>query len=310
MEQKKYIVNTSPHITDNASTRGIMLNVIFALLPTFVAAGFIFGARAWLLVGVTVASCIGFEALYNVVRKQPQTVGDMSAVVTGIILAFNFPSTLPLFIAIIGAFIAIVVTKMLFGGIGFNFANPALVARTVLFVSFAAHMADYGFPAQYKVDALASATPLVAGNTVSGSQIFLPLLTGVHGGMLGETCAITLILGGIYLIITKTISATIPLSFVGTVAAMSLIFGQDVLLQLLSGGLLLAAFFMATDYVTSPFTTNGKIIFGIGLGVITCVIRFWGNYTEGISFALLIMNLVVPYINSATRQTPLGGAKA
>ncbi len=310
METKKYIVTSSPHITDNASTRGLMLNVVFALLPTFIAAGFIFGARAWLLTGVTVASCVGFEALYNMVRKQPQTVGDMSAVVTGIILAFNFPSTLPLFIAIIGAFVAVVVTKMLFGGIGCNFANPALVGRTVLFVSFAFHMSNYGYPVQYKLDALASATPLVAGKTLSGSSMLLPLLTGVHGGMLGETCAITLILGGIYLIVSKTISAAIPASYIGTVIVMSLLFGQDALLQVLSGGLLLASFFMATDYVTSPFTRNGKIIYGIGLGIITCLIRFWGNYAEGVSFALLIMNLVVPYINSATRQTPLGGAKA
>ncbi len=310
MSDKKFIVSSSPHIKQHLSTRGIMLNVVFALLPTLVASGLIFGARAWLLTGITVASCVGFEALYNILRKEAQTVGDFSAVVTGIILAFNFPSTLPIYMAIIGAFVAIVVSKMLFGGIGYNFANPALVGRTVLFVSFASYMANYGYPAVAKLDALASATPLVAGKTLHSSEMLLPLLTGTHGGMLGETCAITLILGGIYLIATKTINAAIPLSFIGTVAVLSLLLGQDVMLQLLSGGLLLGAFFMATDYVTSPYTFWGKIIFGIGLGAITCLIRFYGNYTEGVSFALLIMNILVPYINNLTRQKPLGGVVA
>ncbi len=304
---KKFIVSTSPHIRQNVSTRGLMLNVVFALLPTLVVSGLIFGLRAWLLVGVTVAACVGFETLYNVLMKQQQTVGDFSAVVTGIILAFNYPATLPLYMAIIGAFVAIVITKMLFGGLGYNFANPALVGRCVLFVSFAAYMADYAYPAATKIDALASATPLSLGESAVGSDMIIPLLTGAYGGVLGETCSITLILGGIYLVATKTINAALPLSFIGTVAVMSLLFGQDVIVQVFSGGLLLGAIFMATDYVTSPFTLHGKIVYGIGLGLITCLIRFWGNYTEGVSFALLIMNIVVPYINSLTRQKPLGG---
>ncbi|MEG1872629.1 MAG: RnfABCDGE type electron transport complex subunit D [Ruthenibacterium sp.] len=304
------IVTASPHILGTASTRGVMLNVAFALLPTLVAAGLIFGARAWLLTGVTVASCIGFEALYNILRGQPQTVGDMSALVTGVILACNLPSTLPLWIAMIGAFVAIVVTKMLFGGLGCNFANPALVGRMVLFIGFAGRMTSYGFPAVSKIDALASATPLVAGNSATGMSMLLQLLLGTHGGVLGETCALTLILGGVYLIATKTISASIPLSYLGTVAVLSAVLGQDIVLQLFSGGLLLAAFFMATDYVTSPFTRGGKIVFGVGLGVLTCLIRFYGTMAEGVSFSLLIMNLLVPYINNLTRQKPLGGVKA
>lgn len=309
MEVKKLLVTASPHILAPYTTRGIMLNVAFALLPTLVAAGLIFGARAWLLTGVTVAACIGFEALYNVVMKKPQSVGDMSGLVTGIILACNLPSTLPLWIAVIGAFVSVVITKMLFGGIGQNFANPALVGRMVLFIGFAGRMTSYGYPAVTKIDALASATPLVAGNSTSSSQMLLPLLLGTHGGMLGETCAVTLILGGIYLVATKTISAAIPLSYIGTVAVLSVVLGQDVVLQLLGGGLLLGAFFMATDYVTSPFTTWGRIVFGIGLGLITCLIRFYGTMAEGVSFSLLIMNLLVPYINNLTRQKPLGGAK-
>ena len=293
MESKKLIVTASPHITNHTSTRGLMLNVCIALLPALVASTLIFGARALLVTGVTVAACVGFEALYCVVMKKPVPVGDFSAVVTGMILAFNLPATIPLWIAIIGAFVAIVVAKQLFGGLGFNFANPALLGRIVLFIGFAGRM-----------------TPLVAGNSMAGKDMLLQLLLGAHGGVLGETCAVALILGGIYLIATKTISAAIPLSYIGTVAVLSLVLGQDVVLQLFSGGLLLGAFFMATDYVTSPFTFTGRIVYGVCLGVITCIIRFYGNMAEGVSFALLLMNLLVPYINDLTRQKPLGGAKA
>lgn len=312
MESKKLIITAGPHILAPASTRLLMGNVIIALLPTLVAAGLIFGPRALLLAGVTVAACVGFEALYNICLRQKQTVGNLSAVVTGLILAFNLPSTLPLWMAILGAFVAIVLTKMLFGGLGFNFANPALVGRIVLSVSFAARMTTYGYPLAGTggIDALASATPLVAGNSVPGSSMFLQLLLGTHAGMLGETCAITLILGGVYLIATKTISAGIPCAYLGTVAVLSLILGQDVILQLFSGGLLLGAFFMATDYVTSPFTLKGKLIYGVGLGIITCLIRFYGSMAEGVSYALLLMNLLVPYCNDLTRHRPLGGKKA
>ncbi len=309
MQDVKLLVTPSPHIKDNSSTRGIMLNVTFALLPTLVAASLIFGLRALLLTGITVAACVGFEALYNILFKKPQSVGDFSAVVTGIILAFNYPPSLPYYIAIIGAFTAIVVTKMLFGGIGFNFANPALVGRMALFLGFTGYMTAYTFPTASSVDALASATPLVAGNSISGSAMFLDLLLGTHGGMLGETCALTLILGGAYLIATKTINAAIPVSLLGTVAILSLVLGQDVILQLFSGGLIFMAFFMATDYTTSPFSLLGKIVFGVGMGIIVCLIRFYGTYAEGASFALLLMNLVVPFINNLTRQKPLGGAK-
>ena len=251
MESKKLIVTASPHITNHTSTRGLMLNVCIALLPALVASTLIFGARALLVTGVTVAACVGFEALYCVVMKKPVPVGDFSAVVTGMILAFNLPATIPLWIAIIGAFVAIVVAKQLFGGLGFNFANPALLGRIVLFIGFAGRMTAYAFP-QTDIDALASATPLVAGNSMAGKDMLLQLLLGAHGGVLGETCAVALILGG--------------------------------------------------------FT--GRIVYGVCLGVITCIIRFYGNMAEGVSFALLLMNLLVPYINDLTRQKPLGGAKA
>ncbi|MEG2054308.1 MAG: RnfABCDGE type electron transport complex subunit D [Oscillospiraceae bacterium] len=301
------LVTASPHILAKASTQKIMGNVIIALLPTVVASGLIFGARAIALVAITVAACVGFEFLYTMVMKKPSTVGDLSAVVTGILLAFNLPPTLPLYMAIIGAFVAIVIVKMLFGGLGFNFANPAIVARIVLAVSFTSAMTSYIFPAN-GIDALAGATPMAA-ELFGGNKTLFVLLLGNHGGVLGETCAITLILGGLYLIFTKTISAVIPVAYIGTVAVLSMIFGQNALMQILSGGLLLGAIFMATDYVTSPFTFNGRLIFGIGLGVITCGIRFFATSPEGVSFAILIMNLLVPYINDFTRQKVLGAKK-
>lgn len=309
MEPKKLVVTASPHIVDQSSTRGLMGHVIIALMPALVASAFIFGFRALLVTGVTVAACVGFEALYCVLMKKPVPVGDLSAVVTGLILAFNLPATIPLWIAVVGAFIAIVVVKQLFGGIGCNFANPALVGRIALFVGFAGRMTAYAFP-ETDIDVLATATPLVAGKSLSSMDMLFNLAFGIHGGVLGETCSVMLLLGGIYLIVTRTISAAIPVAYLGTVAVLSLVFGQDVVLQLLGGGLLLGAFFMATDYVTSPFTLKGKIVYGIGLGVITCAIRFWGNMAEGVSFSLLIMNLLVPYINDLTCQKPLGGVKS
>lgn len=309
MEPKKLVVTASPHIVDQSSTRGLMGHVIIALMPALVASAFIFGFRALLVTGVTVAACVGFEALYCVLMKKPVPAGDLSAVVTGLILAFNLPATIPLWIAVVGAFIAIVVVKQLFGGIGCNFANPALVGRIALFVGFAGRMTAYAFP-ETDIDVLATATPLVAGKSLSSMDMLFNLAFGIHGGVLGETCSVMLLLGGIYLIVTRTISAAIPVAYLGTVAVLSLVFGQDVVLQLLGGGLLLGAFFMATDYVTSPFTLKGKIVYGIGLGVITCAIRFWGNMAEGVSFSLLIMNLLVPYINDLTRQKPLGGVKS
>ena len=309
MESKKLVVTASPHITDGSSTRGLMIHVVIALVPALIASVLVFGPRALAVTAVTTAACVLFEALYNLVMKKPQTVSDGSAVVTGVILAFNLPATIPLWIAVIGAFVAIVVTKQLFGGLGMNFANPALVGRIALFTGFAGRMTNYALPAG-ALDGMASATPLALGKSQSGLSMIKDLLLGTHPGMLGETCAVALILGGIYLIATKTISAAIPVSYIGTVAVLSLLLGQDVVLQLLSGGLLLGAFFMATDYVTSPFSLKGKIVFGIGLGLITCAIRFYGNMNEGVSFAILLMNLLVPYINDLTRQKPLGGAKA
>ena len=211
MEPKKLVVTASPHIVDQSSTRGLMGHVIIALMPALVASAFIFGFRALLVTGVTVAACVGFEALYCVLMKKPVPVGDLSAVVTGLILAFNLPATIPLWIAVVGAFIAIVVVKQLFGGIGCNFANPALVGRIALFVGFAGRMTAYAFP-ETDIDVLATATPLVAGKSLSSMDMLFNLAFGIHGGVLGETCSVMLLLGGIYLIVTRTISAAIPVA--------------------------------------------------------------------------------------------------
>lgn len=315
--ENRLIVSASPHITSKATTRGLMGNVILALLPSVIASGIIFGWRALLLIGVTVAACVGFEYLYCKLMKKDIPVGDLSAVVTGIILALNFPVSLPLWIAIVGAFIAIVITKQLFGGLGFNFANPALVGRIVLFTGFASRMTAWVYPEKSldtlaAIDAVSSATPLQVANAEGASLLaqypIIDLLLGNHGGVLGETCALAILLGFVWLVCTKTISATVPVVYVGTVAIISALAGQPVLQNVLSGGLLFGAVFMATDYVTSPFTLKGKLIYGLGLGLITCGIRFWANMPEGVSYALLFMNLLVPYINELTMQMPLGHA--
>ena len=303
----KLIVTAAPHITSPDTTAKIMQRVCLALVPALIASVFIFGVKSLILTAVTVAACVLFEMGYCKLVGRENPVGDFSAVVTGMLLAFNMPATMPVWMAIVGAFIAIVIVKQLFGGLGYNFANPAIVARIALAVGFASRMANYPHP-NTQIDALASATPLAVAGEL-GSSEYVTLLLGNHGGVLGETCAIALLVGGIYLIATKTISAMIPVSYLATVAVLSMCFGLDPIVQLLSGGLMLGAFFMATDYVTSPTTEKGKLVFGIGLGVITMMIRHFGTMNEGVSFAILLMNLLVPYIEILTRQDRLGIAK-
>jgi len=298
----KLIVTAAPHITSADSTQKIMQRVALALVPTLVASVIIFGIDALILTAVTVAACVFFEWAYCKLVGREVPVADFSAVVTGLLLAFNLPATLPWWMAIVGAFIAIVIIKQLFGGLGYNFANPAIVGRIALAVGFAGRMSAYGFPKG--VDAATAATPLA-----SKSADYITLLLGNHGGVLGETCAITILVGGLYLIATKVISPMIPVTYLATVAVLSVCFGLDPIYQLLSGGLMLGAFFMATDYVTSPTTDKGKLIFGIGLGLITMMIRHFGTMNEGVSFAILLMNLTVPYIDALTRQDKLGIAK-
>ena len=308
-EALKLTLSSSPHAHSPNSTRRIMLDVCIALLPALIGAIVFFGARALTLTALSVAGCVFFEWAYRRIMKKDNTTGDLSAVVTGILVAFVCPVTLPFWTILIGDFFAIVVVKQLFGGIGMNFANPALVGRIVLFISFAGSMNKWVFP-DAAVDQLSKATPLAVADPSKLS--LLDLFMGIHGGVLGETCALAIVLGLIYLVATKTISIAIPASYVGSVFVFYLIATKDLhsaLVAVLSGGLLFGAVFMATDYVTSPFTLKGKLVYGVCLGIVTFAIRYWGSYTEGVSFALLFMNLWVPYINDLTRQTPYGYVK-
>ena len=307
MANNKLIVTAAPHITSPDSTQTIMRDVCLALCPTLIAAVIIFGINALILTAISVIACVVFEWAYCKLMHREIPIGDLSAVVTGMLLAFNVPSTLPWWMILVGDFIAIVIVKQLFGGLGYNFANPAIVGRIAMAMGFAAAMASYPHP-ENGIDALTSATPLAVAGQL-GSADYVTLLLGNHGGVLGETCAITILAGGLYLIWRKVISPIIPVTYLATMAVLSLVSGQDPIVQLLSGGLMLGAFFMATDYVTSPTTQKGKLIFGIGLGIITWAIRFLGTMAEGVSFSILLMNLVVPYIEVLTRQDKLGIAK-
>ena len=306
-EKAKLMITPSPHFRDDINTRKIMLTVATALLPALVMSIFYFGIRALLLTAVCVVSCVVFEYLFAKVTKKPVTISDCSAVVTGIILAFNVPVTLPFWMAVFGSFIAIVVVKCLFGGIGCNFANPAATARIFLLVSFGNPM-THGIAPHAAIDAVATATPLKlisAGQTDQLPSLW-NMLIGNRGGSLGETCALALIVGGLYLIWNGVIGWQIPVTLIGSVFVFALLFGQDPFYAVLSGGVMIGAFFMATDYSTSPVTTKGKVIFAIGIGFITMVIRVFCNYPEGMSFAILLMNILVPHIDSLTITKPFG----
>lgn len=306
-EKAKLMITPSPHFRDDINTRKIMLTVAMALLPALVMSIFYFGIRALLLTAVCVVSCVVFEYLFAKVTKKPVTISDCSAVVTGIILAFNVPVTLPFWMAVFGSFIAIVVVKCLFGGIGCNFANPAATARIFLLVSFGNQMTHWIAP-HAAIDAVATATPLKlisAGQTDQLPSLW-NMLIGNRGGSLGETCALALIVGGLYLIWNGVIGWQIPVTLIGSVFVFALLFGQDPFYAVLSGGVMIGAFFMATDYSTSPVTTKGKVIFAIGIGFITMVIRVFCNYPEGMSFAILLMNILVPHIDSLTITKPFG----
>jgi electron transport complex protein RnfD len=286
-----------------------MRDVLTALVPALIASILVFGYRAALVVAVCVGVCVLSEWLFEKGTKRPSTIGDLSACVTGVLLAFCLPVGIPLWQAAVGSVAAIIVIKQLFGGIGRNFANPAITARIIMFLAFSGAMATWVFP-----DGVSSATPLAMMSkefAASGSSAQLPSLTnmllGFRAGCLGETSAIALLIGGIYLIARRVISWHIPVAFIGTVAIFSLVLGKDVLYQVLSGGLLLGAIFMATDYSTSPMTNAGRLIFGAGCGLITILIRFYGSYPEGVSFGILLMNILVPYIDKGFVRKPFGG---
>lgn len=308
------IVSPSPHIKDGASTSSIMLDVIIAMLPAAVMSVVIFGLKALVLICVCAASSVFFEYIFRSITHRTNTITDLSAVVTGMLVAFNVPADLPIWMAVFGCLVAIVVVKQLFGGIGENFANPAIVARIVLLISFSTRMTAWPLPNAYLnvAEVTSSATPLAiltTGGAVADVPPLMNFLLGVRGGCLGETCSLALLIGGIYLIARKVITPTIPLAVLGTAVVMSFVTGLDPVYQLLSGGMLLGAFFMATDYVTSPTREAGKLIYGIGIGVITMLIRAYGSYPEGMSFAILLMNIVTPHIDNMIKKMPFGGVE-
>ena len=307
------IVSVSPHYHKAGSTtQRVMLDVIIAMIPALIASCVIFGFRSLLLVAVSAANCVLLEWVWNKLMKKTDTVSDLSAVVTGMLLAFNVPATMPIWQLIVGDFIAIIIVKMLFGGLGCNFVNPALVGRVAMMLSFTSSMTNYG-TAVAKVDVLSSATPLAVIKELDFSH-FMTLFLGQHGGVLGETCALALLLGGVYLCVRRVIKPTIPCIYMGTVLVFTFLFsgfnGTQAVLSLFSGGLMLGAIFMATDYVTSPLTFKGQLIYAVGCGFLTTMIRLFANSAEGVSFAILLMNLLVPYINDGTRTKPLGGVDA
>ena len=275
------LVTSNPHIVDSMNTTKIMSLVVIALLPSLIASVVIFGARALILAAVCIVASMFFEWAYEKLAKKPSTVGDLSAVVTGLLIAMNVPVTLPYWMAVIGCFVAIVIVKQFFGGLGQNFANPAITARIVLFLSFTTDMTYWADPTQGKVfsaaDAVTSATPL---------------------GIMNES--------GIADAQSQFSDLTM---FLGTVAVISLIAGADPVWQICAGGAMIGAFFMATDYATTPTTTMGKVIFGIGCGVVTMLIRLYGNYPEGVSFSILLMNILTPHIDSFCEKRLYGNPK-
>lgn len=314
-------VSSSPHVHGPNRTGRLMLDVILALLPALVGSVVFFGPRVLLVCGLSVTGCVFFEWGYRKVMKLDNTVGDLSAVVTGLLLAFVCPVTIPYWTILIGDFFAIVVVKQLFGGIGKNFMNPALAARAFLF-SWPVIMTTWVQPSQWpslfrsNVDAVTAATPLAnLHQNLLPSESLTTLLLGKTGGCLGETSALLLLLGGLYLVLRRVIHLRIPLSYLGTVALLTLLFprGNDPLLwmgsQLLSGGLMLGAWFMATDYVTSPVTGWGQILYGVGCGCVTVLIRYFGSYPEGVSYAILTMNACVVLLDKVGLPRRFGAAR-
>ena len=295
-------VTPAPHIWAKDDTQAIMRDVLIALAPAFFASIVIFGVPALLVTVVCVAAAVLSEFIFEKAVKRPVTIRDLSAVVTGVLLSFCLPYDIPLWIAALGSVIAIVVVKQLFGGIGQNFANPAITARVVLLIC-----GFNGAMTTFNLDGVSSATPLADGAANPG---FMTMFLGNHAGSLGETCALALLIGGVYLLVRKVISWHIPVAYIGTVAVISLIANLDLSVQLLGGGLLLGAFFMATDYTTCPMTNVGKLIYGVGCGLLTMMVRLWGATPEGVSYAILLMNILTPHIDKLTKHKAFGGEKA
>lgn len=308
---EKLIVSHSPHIAGKDTVSKIMLDVIIALIPALIAGCIVFGMRAFVVTLICVLSCMLSELIWNKLLKKENTLSDFSAIVTGMLLAFNLPASIPLWMAVIGSAFAIIIVKQFFGGIGHNFMNPALASRAFLLASWAPVMTSqwyapktvlplFGLP-----DAITSATPLVSGESFDYFTLFL----GNHAGCIGETSVLAILIGALYLIIKKVIRIRVPLIFILTVAIGTALCGFDPIRQILSGGLMLGACFMATDYTTTPVTPKGQIIFALGCGIITVLIRVWGGYPEGVSYSILLMNVATPLIEKMTAPKKFGSKK-
>ena len=324
----KLIATSNPHIRSNETTRSIMLDVIIAMLPALAFAIFNFGLRALTLTAVSVVGCVFWEWLYRKLMKKPQSIGDLSSVVTGMLLAFVCPVQMPYWMIIIGDFFAIVVVKQLFGGIGKNFLNPALAGRAVLLASYAGTMTSWVDPAAGKAaiigsnaDVVTTATPLAIMKTGDFAELMATygvdkMFIGQIPGSLGEVSAVALLIGGAYLIWRKVINWQTPVAYIATVAVLTFLFPKQgtglewMLYSVFGGGLFLGAFFMATDYATSPVTKKGQLIFGIGCGLFTVLIRYFGSYNEGVCYSIMVMNLLVALIDKYTKPTRFGVVKS
>ncbi len=321
---KKLLVSASPHDHAKDTVTRIMLDVVIALVPSLIAAVFLFGYRTLIVSAVSVGTCVLAEYISRIVMKRHQTIGDLSAIVTGLLIAFNVPVSMPLWMVVLGDIFAIIVVKQMFGGIGMNFVNPALAARIMLIASFPTEMAEWNAPFSWKNEVITTASPLnaikeiyrggeITADSFEGLPSLLDMFLGKRAGSLGEVCAIALVVGLIYLLVRRVIKITIPLAYVGSFAVIMFIAGgfnvKFLAYEILAGGLLLGAVFMATDYTTSPINFKGQVIFGIGCGVLTALIRLFGNLPEGVSFAIIIMNILVPHIENLTTPKPFGTVK-
>ena len=307
-----FVVSGTPHVRSKESIQSIMRDVLIALAPATAAGIFYFGIPALILIIAAIASAVFFEWLYQKITKKPITISDLSAVVTGLLLAMNLPAAAPIWVAIVGSAFAIIFGKQLFGGLGQNFINPALAGRAFLLASYPTEMTTWTAPVGFSgADAVAVATPLAEMKTgVLPTASVMELAMGNVGGCIGETCAIALILGGVYLIVKHVISWKIPVIYIATVLVLTTLIGRHgvrmPIHELFAGGLMLGAFFMATDYASSPVTPKGQVIFAVGCGLITTLIRIFGGYPEGVSYSILIMNCCVPLIERFTEPTIFG----
>ncbi len=295
-------LSTAPHIRSGETTSTLMMNVIIALVPAVIAGIYNFGANAALVLAVSTGSAVVFEYLFQVIAKRPVRVNDLSALVTGLILGLNLPATAPWWMALVGSFFAVIIVKALFGGIGDNFMNPALTARAVLLASWPVYMTSFIAPNHWaNVDAVATATPLA-----TGSASLMDLFLGNIPGSIGEVSKAMILLGLLYLLVTRTISWHVPVVMVATTFVATWAFGGDAVYAVLSGGLLFGAVFMATDYTTSPMTVTGQVIYAVGCGLIVALIRSFGSYPEGVTYGILLMNVVTPLIDKYVRPRVYG----